>query len=53
MRCIDQDVPIENANELTARREDSLVVTVRAGAPDLLAPIRMQLKQGKLLQCGG
>jgi RNA polymerase sigma-70 factor (ECF subfamily) len=39
MRCIDQDLPIENADELTARREDPLVMAVQAGVPEAFAQL--------------
>src|SRR6201998_2532010 len=39
MNWIDQDVPIENADELASRREDPLVTAVQAGAPEAFAQL--------------
>src|ERR1700739_287043 len=39
MNWIDQDVPIENADELAARREDPLVTAVQAGEPEAFAQL--------------
>jgi RNA polymerase sigma-70 factor (ECF subfamily) len=39
MNWIDQDVPIENADELAARREDPLVTAIQAGVPDAFAQL--------------
>jgi RNA polymerase sigma-70 factor (ECF subfamily) len=39
MNWIDQDVLLENANELAARREDPLVAAVQAGVPEAFAQL--------------
>jgi RNA polymerase sigma-70 factor, ECF subfamily len=39
MNGIDQDVPIENADELASRREDPLVTAVHTGAPEAFAQL--------------
>src|ERR1700739_2619051 len=39
MNWIDQDVPIEKADELAARREDPLVTAVQAGEPEAFAQL--------------
>ena len=39
MNWIDQDVPIENADELAARREDPLVTAAQAGEPEAFAQL--------------
>jgi len=39
MNWIDQDVPIENADELASRREAQLVTAVQAGAPEAFAQL--------------
>lgn len=39
MNWIDQDLPIENAEELVARREDPLVAAIQAGVPEAFAQL--------------
>ena len=39
MNWIDQDVPIENADELAARREDPLVTAIKSGVPEAFAQL--------------
>jgi RNA polymerase sigma-70 factor (ECF subfamily) len=39
MNWIDQDVPIEDADELASRREDPLVTAVQTGAPEAFAQL--------------
>jgi RNA polymerase sigma-70 factor (ECF subfamily) len=39
MNCIGQDRPIENADELIARREDPLVTAVQVGVPEAFAQL--------------
>src|ERR1700733_4427319 len=39
MNWIDQDVPVENVDELAARREDSLVTAIQAGVPEAFAQL--------------
>jgi RNA polymerase sigma-70 factor, ECF subfamily len=39
MNVIDHDVPIENADDLAARREDPLVTAVQAGVPEAFAQL--------------
>jgi len=39
MNWIDQEVPIENADKLAARREDPLVTAIQAGVPEAFAQL--------------
>jgi RNA polymerase sigma-70 factor, ECF subfamily len=39
MNWIDQDVPIENADKLAARREDPFVTAIQAGVPEAFAQL--------------
>ena len=39
MNWIDQDVPIENADKLAPRREDSLVTAIQAGVSEAFAQL--------------
>jgi RNA polymerase sigma-70 factor, ECF subfamily len=39
MNCIHQDLPIGNADELAARREDPLVTAVQTGVPEAFAQL--------------